>query len=61
MNKHGILHFSVAIVFLAVAIAFFFKTNISLVQFILFFFCGVTVGANLVVGVNSIKKKNRET
>lgn len=61
MNKHAIRHFSVVIVFLAVAIVFFSKTNISFVHFILFFFCGVTVGANLVIGVKSMKKKNQET
>jgi hypothetical protein len=61
MNKHVMRYFAIAIVFLGVAIVFFSKANISVGHFILIFFCGATFGANLINGVNSIKKKNQET
>jgi hypothetical protein len=56
MKRESIRHFTISIVFLAVAIIFYTRTDISIAKFLIFFIGGIACGANLILGIFTFRK-----
>jgi hypothetical protein len=56
MKKKSFAFFALSVVFLCVALVFFFESNVSVGKFLLFFVCGAAAGANLVRGIIGLRE-----
>jgi len=56
MKKDALRFFALAVVFLSVAIVFYAQGGVSIGRSLLFFVSGAASGANLAMGINSLRK-----